>query len=84
MTACQIVLFPSVRRIGYIRKLARLMAQYSADGGERTLNAQLNAQYTAMLRRGLPPEVVERELRAFELAVRAQLWAIVMQGGDAA
>jgi hypothetical protein len=84
MTACQIVPFPSVRRIGYIRKLARLMAHYSADGGERTLNAQLNAQYTAMLRRGLPPEVVERELRAFELAVRAQLWAIVMQGGDAA
>jgi hypothetical protein len=83
MMACQIVPFPSVRRIGYIRKVARLMAQYSANGGERTLNAQLNAQYTAMLRRGLPPEVVERELRALELAVRAQ-GTIVMQGGDAA
>jgi hypothetical protein len=46
--------------------------------------AHLNAQYTAMLRRDLPPEVIERELRSLELAVRAQLWTIVMQGGDAA
>jgi len=84
MTACQIMPFPSVRRIGFIRKLARLMAQYSADGGERTLAAHFNAQYTAMLRRGLPSEVIKRELRSLELAVRAQLWTIVMQGGDAA
>jgi Family of unknown function (DUF6074) len=84
MTACPIVTFPSVRRVGYIRKLARLMAHYSTDGGERTLAAQLNAQYAAMLRRGLSPEVIEPELRSLELAVRAELWVIVMQGGDAA
>ena len=70
--------------LGYIRKLARLMARYRPEAAERTLNAHLNAQYAAMLRRGLSPEVVERELRALELAVRAKLWVIVMQGGDAA
>jgi len=41
-------------------------------------------QRTALLRRGLPPNVVEREMRALELAVRAELWAVVMRGGDAA
>jgi hypothetical protein len=84
MMPCEIVAFPSVRRVGYIRKMARLMARYRPEAAERTLNAHLNTQYAAMLRRGLPPEVVVRELRALELAVRANLWVIVMQGGDAA
>jgi Family of unknown function (DUF6074) len=81
---CRIMPFPSVRRAGYIRKLAWMMAHYRPGAAERTLAAQLNAQRRAMLRRGLSPEVVERELRALELAVRAKLWVIVMQGGDAA
>jgi hypothetical protein len=81
---CKIVAFPSVRRIGYIRKLARMLASCSVKGGERSLAVQLRAQQQAMLRRGLAPEVVDRELRSLELAVRARLWSIVMQGGDAA
>jgi hypothetical protein len=32
----------------------------------------------------LAPEVVERELRALELAIRARLWVVVMHGGDVA
>jgi len=71
----QVVPFPATRRIGLIRMLARSMARYSADGGERTLAARLDTQRTAMLHRGLPPNVVERELRALELAVRAELRA---------
>jgi hypothetical protein len=82
--SCEIVAFPCVRRTGYVRKLAWMMAHYRPEAAERTLAAQLNAQSGAMLRRGLAPEVVERELRALELAVRARLWTIVMQGGDVA
>jgi hypothetical protein len=37
-----------------------------------------------MLRRGLAPEVVAREARSLELAIRTRLWVIVMQGGDVA
>jgi hypothetical protein len=84
MTVCLIVPFPSASRIGYIRKLAGMMACCSARGGEQSLAVQLRAQQQAMLRRGLAPEVVDRELRSLELAVRARLWSIVMQGGDAA
>jgi hypothetical protein len=67
-----------------IRNLARLMATYSTTGAERTLAMQLDRQHEAMLRKGIPPEIVARELRALESAVRAWLWTIVMQGGDAA
>ena len=84
MTNCQIVPFPSVRRIGSIRKLARLMASYSVDGAEHMLTTKLNAQSKAMVRRQIPPDVIARELRSFELAVRAELWTIVMRGGGAA
>jgi hypothetical protein len=59
------------------------MAHYNPDAAERTLTAQLNAQRAAMLRRNIPPEVVERELRSLELAVRTELWSIVTQGGAA-
>jgi hypothetical protein len=38
----------------------------------------------AMLRRGLSADVVEREIRALEAAIRAQLWVIVMQGDGVA
>ena len=84
MSACQIVPFPSVRRVAYVRNLANMMVHYRPEAAERTLAAQLNAQRAAMLRRGLTPDVVERELRALELAVRARLWTIVMQRGDVA
>jgi hypothetical protein len=32
-------------------------------------------------RRGIAPEVAAREVRSLELAIRARLWVIVMQGG---
>jgi hypothetical protein len=35
-----------------------------------------------MLRRGLAPAVVAREVRSLEAAIRARLWAVVMHGGD--
>jgi Family of unknown function (DUF6074) len=80
----QIVPFPTVRRVGMIRNMARLLATYSADAAERTLHARLDATRDAMLRRGLDPEVVADEVRSLELAIRAELWAVVMRGGDVA
>ena len=84
MIQCQVIPFPAVRRVGSIRKLARLLASYSEQGAERTLNAQLNAQYRAMLRRNIQPEIIEAELRSLELAIRTELWMLLAQGGDAA
>lgn len=81
--SADIVPFPAARRIGFIRKMARLMASYRPDAGERALQVRLDAIRSAMLRRGLRPDVVAREIRSLEFAIRARLWVIVM-GGDAA
>jgi hypothetical protein len=81
--SADIVPFPAARRIGFVRKMARLMASYQPDAADRSLRVRLDAIRSAMLRRGLSPEVVKREIRSLELAIRARLWVIVM-GGDAA
>jgi Family of unknown function (DUF6074) len=83
-TAAEIVPFPAARRAGHVRSMARLLLSYSPEGAERTLAANLTRQRATLLRHGLAPEVVDREIRALELAIRTRLWVIVMQGGDAA
>ena len=81
----KIVPFPAARRVGYVQKLARLLVTYSDRGAEQALGARLQTQRTVMLRRGISPDIVEREVRAFELAVRAELWRVLLcNGGDAA
>jgi hypothetical protein len=84
MMTAEIVPFPAARRVGLIRNMARLLATYSVDAAERTLRTRLDATRDAMLHRGLAPEVVPREVRSLELAIRTKLWVLVMQGGDVA
>jgi Family of unknown function (DUF6074) len=86
ITMAEIVAFPLTRRIGSIRRMARMMASYSPEGAERALATPLRQQYEALLRRGIAPEVAVREVRSFEAAIRAQRWRLVLlrDGGDAA
>jgi hypothetical protein len=86
MTMAEIVPFPLTHRVRSIRRMARMMASYSPEGGERALTTPLRQQYAALLRRGVAPEVAAREVRSFELAIRAQLWRLVLvrEGGDGA
>jgi Family of unknown function (DUF6074) len=84
---CEVVPFPAARRVGSIRRMAHMLASYSAEGAERAITAPLQQQYAAMVRKGIAPEVAKREVRSFEAAVRAQLWRFVILrdgGGDAA
>ena len=80
----EIVPFPAVRRVGFIRNMAQVLATYSADGAERTLQARLDATRNAMLRKGIRADVAGREVRSLELAIRTKLWTIVMQGDGVA
>jgi Family of unknown function (DUF6074) len=82
---CKIVPFPATRRVGYIERLASQMAEYRPAAAERTLETRIDATYRAMLRRQIPPDLAEREIRALENAVRAALCGIVVVGnGDGA
>ncbi len=80
----EIIPFPAFRRVGVIRRMARLMASYRPGAAERTLQAQLDAIRAAMVRKGIAADKATRETRALELAIRAELWAVIMLGGDAA
>jgi hypothetical protein len=79
-----LILFPSVRRTGTIMRMARMMARYNPEGAERALAERLRDSRKSLLRKGISEEVATREVKAFELAVRAQLWGIILRGGDAA
>ena len=80
----EIVPIPAVRQVGFIRNMARLMMSYRREGGERALRLRLEATRKAMLRRGLPADVVGREITSLESAIRIKLWSIVMQGDGVA
>jgi hypothetical protein len=78
-----IIPFPSIRR-GSLRARAETLLSYSQKGAERALAAQLKASRAAMERRGIDPELIDRDLRALELAIRSEMWRIVMQSGGGA
>jgi Family of unknown function (DUF6074) len=84
METAEVLPFPATRRVGFIRKMAAVLATYSREGAEKTLAVRLDTARSVMLRKGIAPDVVEREVRALELAIRARLCVVVMQGGDVA
>jgi Family of unknown function (DUF6074) len=59
------------------------MAGYPHKTAEKLLAATLKRQAEVMTRKGIPPAVVERETRALENAIRAELWRlIILRPGD--
>ncbi|GGC70776.1 DUF6074 family protein [Chelatococcus reniformis] len=80
----EIIPFPRTRNRRFILKHAGNIAGMSAAQGEKYLaNTVLKVQRETMLRRGVGSPVVEQEMRALELAIRAALWRVVMEGGAA-
>jgi len=83
MFECQIVPFPMTKR-AIVKNLARQLFCYRRETAERTLGSQLEFQRQSLLRKGVAPDAVKREISALEHAVRAALWNMSMFGGDAA
>ena len=79
-----IVPFPQIHRRRFIAKTASRLATSAPRTAERLLEARLQRQTTTMARKGIPVEVVERERRALEAAISAELWrAVLMPDGRA-
>lgn len=76
--------FPSIRRVGAIRRRAATFLTYSEEGFERTLRAQLRQQRRSMLDRGIDPDAVDQDLAEFERAIRSMMTRIAMQSGGVA
>jgi hypothetical protein len=83
MTAC-IIPFPTVRRRAFVLKHAARMASLPHKTADKLLAAQLDVQRATMARRGIAPELVDEQMRALEIAVRSELWRMVLTPGGAA
>jgi hypothetical protein len=85
--SADVVPFPLARR----RDLIQRQAAWFCDQGERAAESNLwrllQVQRDALLRRGVDPPVVEREVQALEAAIRAAATRLVYAprpGGGAA
>jgi hypothetical protein len=80
----RVIPFPLVFRRKLVAKTAARIATAAPATGEKLLAQALQVQGDTMLRRGIPPDVVERQLRAFQSAVRAEVWNCSIRPGGAA
>ncbi len=80
----EIVPFPLTRRRAFIRRQAARIADVAPKTGQKLLANAVRLQATTMAKRGIGPDVVERECKALECAIRAELWRVVLQPGGAA
>jgi hypothetical protein len=60
------------------------MAELSPATAEKHLAAQLDVQRATMVRRGIVPDLIEKQLRALECAIRTELWRVMLTPGGAA
>jgi hypothetical protein len=84
MSQIKIVPFPQIRRRRFILKTAQRLAGAPSKTAEKLLAATLRLQAEAMVRKQIAPDLIEREYRALELAIRAELWRQVIVPDGAA
>jgi membrane carboxypeptidase/penicillin-binding protein PbpC len=74
----KLIPFPLAHQRPLVAKLAARMAAQIPARAEKTLNAELQRRIDALHRQGLSDSTVERQVKAFEAAIRADLWRIVL------
>jgi hypothetical protein len=74
----EVLPFPLNRRKDLIERQANRFLDLGPRSCETTLAAQLHIQREALLRKGVEPNAVERQVQALEGAVRARVWALVL------
>jgi hypothetical protein len=69
----KIVAFPLAAQRPLVTKLAARMAATTPARADKILNAEIQRRVDALYRQGLRASAVEREMRAFESAIRTEL-----------
>src|SRR5438874_559053 len=80
---CKLIPFPQSRRRRFILNTATRLIGSPPKTAEKLLSAILKRQVRAMARKGVPPDLIERERRKLECAIRAELWRQVLPLDDA-
>jgi hypothetical protein len=69
----RIVPFPSVRRVAFVRRQARSTLQRSPAEAERYIQLAIQRQRDVLAKKGVTSDLLERDVRALEAAIRAAL-----------
>ena len=72
--------FPLAKRRTMIDRQARYAAELNPDAAERHIQQQLKIQSDAMRRKGVDDDLIARELRCMECAIRELLTRAVSGG----
>jgi hypothetical protein len=78
MMSASLIAFPIVRRRELIERVAEQMLARPAGLAEKHLASQIRRQASAMRRRQITEDAITGQMRAFESAVRAVLWRLVL------
>lgn len=78
--AASVIPFPLARRRRLIRRQAAFFAGQSRRSAEGNLAHQLEIQRRTLLAKGVAAEQVEPEVRALELAIRAEAARLILGG----
>ena len=73
--------FPIIRRHGFIEKQAAHAACMNPDASARYIEYQIQVQRDAMRRRGIAEDLIARELKLMEAAIRRELLQPQSTGG---
>lgn len=73
-----LIVFPITRRPKLIERTAAQMLARPPDLAEKHLAVQIRRQASAMRRRQLGEDAIGAEMKAFESAIRAALWRLVL------
>jgi hypothetical protein len=76
----KVVPFPVVRRRAFINKIVKQVISRTPAAGRTHLSGQLRRQAEVLRRKGIPDFLIQRELRALNVAVRVELWRVVFGG----
>ena len=79
MTAA-VLPFPILRRHGFVQKQASHAACMNPDASARYLEYQIQVQRDAMQRRGVAEELIARELKLMEAAIRREVQDSISTG----
>jgi Family of unknown function (DUF6074) len=74
----KVIPFPLAQQRSLVVKLATEMAARPPWRAEKMLNAELERRIDALHRQGVSDAAVKRQVTAFEAAIRAELWRIVL------
>ena len=81
MTA--ILPFPLVRRRDFVLRHAARIADAQPKTAEKLLAHAVQVQIDMMTRRGIAPELIAREAKALETAIRCELCRLTILGDTA-